>query len=173
MNARELTEPAPTPMPTAQPRFVQGNYGQYTKLVDSNATEGNELTIFTIYIENLDYFIDVAGSGLVVTDSDDVVVTQSQSKTGTATVRRFPGDDAPFTRRNVPKMIMKNRQVRHGAALPGRRFTLNDGTELRTFTYQGELAALHAMLVGNLKMEVKFTHYNGAWEIIKPAAAEG
>lgn len=170
-----LLETLPTePMTQApQPRFVGGNYGQYTKYIDSNATEGNALAIYTIAAENLDYFIDIAGSGLVIRASDDVVVAQSNSKSGTASVRRYPGDPEPFTRANVPKLIMKNRNVRHGASLPGRRFSLNDGIEKRTFTYQGELAALHALLVGNLKMEVKFTHYNGAWEIIKAAAAEG
>jgi hypothetical protein len=148
------------------PRFVEGAIGGYYKYVDSNAVAGAELAIWTIAPENLNYFVDVAGAGLVPQDSDAVVVTQSQSKGGNASVKRYPNDPAPFTRTNVAKTIMKNRNVRHGNALPGRRFILDDGTERRQFTYQGELASLHALLVGHLKMDVKFTHYNGSWELI-------
>lgn len=174
MNTRDLTlQSLPTPELMPKPRFVEGTIGGYYKYVDANATEGNELTIWTIAPENLNYFIDVAGAGLEPQGSEDVVVAMSNSKGGNASVRRFPGDTAPFNRANVQKQIMKNRNVRHGNALPGRRFILDDGTEKRQFTYQGELAALHALLVGNLKMDVKFTHYNGSWEFITAPAAEG
>ena len=169
-----ISETISDPMTTTpQPRFATNDYGQYYKYVDTNAVEGSELTIYTIAPENLEYFVDIAGAGLGQITSEDVVNAQTNSKGGTASVQRYPNDPEPFTRANGPRTIMKNRNVRHGAALPGRRFNLNDGTESRTFTYQGNLTALHAMLVGNLKMQVKFTHYNGAWEIIAPAAAEG
>jgi len=151
------------------PRFVQNNYGGYVKLVDSNAVAGQELEIFTIATENLEYFIDIAGSGLVVQGSDEVVIAESASKGGSASVSRYPGDPSPYNRTNAPRKIMKNRFVRHGSALPGRRFVLEDGTERRQFTYNGNLSALHALLVGNLKMEVRMINYNGAWEIISPA----
>ena len=159
-----VSTPSPKQMPS--PRFVEGTIGGYYKYVDSNAVAGAELAIWTIAPENLNYFIDVAGAGLEPQTSDTVVVAESLSKGGNASVSRYPGDPAPFTRTNTPKVIMKNRNVRHGNALPGRRFILDDGTERRQFTYQGELASLHALLVGNLKMDVKFTHYNGAWEFI-------
>lgn len=158
---------------TPQPRFATNGYGQYYKYVDTNAAYGQGLTIYTIAPENLNYFIDVAGSGLEPITSDDVVNAQTNSKGGTASVKRYPNDPEPFTRANTARVIMKNRNVRHGSALPGRRFVLTDDTESRQFTYQGSLTALHALLVGNLKMEVKFTHYNGSSEIIKPAVAEG
>ena len=174
MNTRDLTlQSLPTPELMPQPRFVEGKVGGYYKYVDSNATEGNELTIWTIAPENLNYFIDVAGAGLEPQGSDDVVVALSESKGGNASVRRYPGDPAPYNRANVAKQIMKNRVVRHGNSLPGRRFILDDGTERRQFTYQGDVKAVHALLVGNLKMEVKFTNANGAWEIISPKASEG
>ena len=164
--------PSPSPnMPT--PLFVEGTVGGYYKYVDSNAAAGSELTVWTIAPENLNYFIDVAGSGLESQDSDSVVVAQSQSKGGNASVMRYPGDPAPYTRANSAKTIMKNRNVRHGNALPGRRFILDDGTERRQFTYQGNLASLHALLVGNLKMDVMFTHYNGSTERITAAAGDG
>ena len=153
------------------PRFVEGTVGGYYLYVDSNPAAGNELKIWTIAPENLNYFIDVAGAGLEPQTSSEVVVATTQSKGGNASVQRYPGDPNPFTRSNTSAKIMKNRTVRHGRALPGRSFTLDDGTELRQFTYQGDLRALHALLVGNLKMDVKFTHYNGAWE--KISAPEG
>ena len=154
------------------PRFVEGTLGGYYLYVDSNPAVGNDLKIWTIAPENLNYFVDIAGSGLEPQTSADVVVAETASKGGNASVRRYPGDPTPFTRANTAKKVMKNRTVRHGAALPGRGFTLDDGTELRQFTYQGDLRALHALLVGHLKMDVKFTHYNGAWEMIT-AASEG
>ena len=166
-----LSTSSPEPMPS--PRYVEGTIVGYYKFIDSNAVAGAELAIWTIAPENLIYFLDVEGAGLLPQDSASVVVTHSQSKGGNASVSRYPGDPAPFTRANAPKTIMKNRNVRHGNALPGRRFILDDGTERRQFTYQGDLASLHALLVGNLKMAVKFTHYNGAWEFIEPAASEG
>lgn len=153
-------------MPT--PRFVSG-VAQYYKYVDSNPAAGNELAIYTIAPENLNYFIDVAGAGLEPQTSAEVVVAESNTKGGNASVQRFPGDPNPFSRANTAKKIMKNRTVRHGSALPGRSFILESEEEKRQFTYQGDLRALHALLVGNLKMEVKFTHYNGANEIITPA----
>ena len=157
----------PSPSPTmASPRFAQGSIGGYTKLVKSEAAEGQELNIYTIAVENLQYFIDIAGAGLAVQGSSTVTNEQSQSKGGNASVSRYPGDPAPYTRANVSKTIMKNRNVRHGNALPGRRFILDDGTERRQFTYQGNLATLHALLVANLKMDVMFAHYNGSTEFI-------
>ena len=155
-----MTETMPSP------RFVEGSLGGYYLYVDSNPAAGNELKIWTIAPENLNYFIDIAGAGLEPQTSSDVVVAETVSKGGKSPVRRYPGDPTPFQRSNTSAKVMKNRTVRHGNALPGRGFTLDDGTELRAFTYQGDLRALHALLVGNLKMDVKFTHYNGAWEMI-------
>lgn len=153
------------------PRFIEG-VSNYYKFVDSNPAAGNELSIWTIAPENLNYFVDVAGAGLEQQSSAEVVVAESASKGGNASVSRYPGDPSPYSRANTSKKIMKNRTVRHGGALPGRSFILDDGTEKRQFTYQGDLRALHALLVGNLKMTVKFTHYNGANEIISPAAGD-
>ena len=155
------------------PRFVSGALGGYYLFVDSNPAAGNELKIWTIAPENLNYFVDVAGAGLEAQTSSDVVVAETNSKGGNTTVRRYPGDPSPFTRSNTSAKIMKNRTVRHGSALPGRGFTLDDGTERRSFTYQGDLRALHALLVGHLKVDVKFTHYTGAWEMInKPEGGD-
>lgn len=162
-----------TPTNMSTPRFVEGTVGGYYKYVDSNAAAGSELSVWTIAPENLNYFIDIAGSGLVPQDSAAVVVTESLSKGGNASVKRYPNDPSPFTRANTAKTIMKNRNVRHGNALPGRRFILDDGTERRRFTYQGQLASLHALLVGHLKMDVMFTHYNGSTERITAPATQG
>lgn len=147
------------------PRFATRDGGFYL-YVDTNPAVGNELKIWTIAPENLDYFIDIEGSGLDSRGAEDVVVAESNSKGGTSSVKRYPGDPSPYNRTNTSRKIMKNRTVRHGNALPGKSFVLDDGTEKRQFTYQGDLRALHALLVGNLKVNVKFTHYNGAWEMI-------
>ena len=155
------------------PRFVTGTIGGYYCYVDSNPAAGNELKIWTIAPENLNYFVDIAGAGLESSTSADVVVAETASKGGSASVQRYPNDPTPYNRANTSKQVMKNRTVRHGRALPGRSFILDDGTEMRQFTYQGDLRALHALLVGNLKVDVKFTHYNGASEIINKPAEGG
>lgn len=167
-------------MSTPELRFVSGaNYGSFFKYVDSAPPAGSKFAIFTIAPANLDYFIDVAAAGLVLQDSSDVVVSQSNSKGGTTQVRRYPGDDEPFNRANVARTIMKNRDVRHGAALPGRRFILEevtgDGSEgqRRQFTYQGTTTELHAKLVAFLKVDVRFINANGAWESISAPANSG
>lgn len=167
-------------MPSPTPRFTDGrNYGAYYKYVDETAIEGAELSIYTIAPENLNYFIDVAGAGLEPQTAAEVVVNQTASKGGSAKVRRYPGDDEPYNRNNVAKTVMKNRTVRHGAALPGRRFVLEEVTsdgskgERRQFTYQGTVTALHAKLVSHLKVDARFINANGAWENIAKPAAEG
>ena len=166
----DQTIPQTNTMPSAQPRFVDGTIGGYYKYVESNPTEGDELILWTIAPANLNYFIDISGAGLEPAASVDVVVASTETKGGSSTVQRFPGDPNGFSRANTSKVVMKNRTVRHGRALPGKRFILEDDTEKRQFTYQGDLKNLHALLVAHLKMEVKFTHYNGAWEIITPVS---
>lgn len=167
-------------MPTPGLRFVPGaNYGAYYKYVDETPIEGAELAIYTIAPANLDFFIDLTAAGLVPQTAQQVTTVQSASKGGNAQVRRYPGDTEPFNRSNVPRTIMKNRNVRHGAALPGRRFILeevkSDGTqgERREFTYQGTVTALHAKLVAHLKVDVRFINANGAWENIVAPTSEG
>tara|TARA_B100001063_G_C16685318_1_gene514002 strand:+ start:414 stop:908 length:495 start_codon:yes stop_codon:yes gene_type:complete len=152
------------------PRFVDGaNYGSSYKYVDANPVEGQELAIYTIAPENLNYFIDVTGASLELAGGSEVTNGSTTSKGGSSKVQRFPGDPDPYNRSNVARVIMKNRNVRHGSALPGRKFTLqelgSDG-ETRTFTYQGTVTALHAILVAHLKVNVNFINYQGAWETI-------
>lgn len=161
-------------MPTKSPRFVEGGRA-YIEYVDTNAPVGSELRIYTIAAENLNYFIDVAGAGLEPKTAQDVSVAKSQSKGGNASVHRYPNDPNPYTRSNVEKTIMKNRSIRHGSGLPGRRFVLSEiggDEESRQFTYVGPLFALHSLLVGHLKKDVTFTNYNGASEIIGSASAQ-
>ena len=160
----------PNTMTSAQPRFVDGTIGGYYKYVETNPTAGDELILWTIAPANLSYFIDIAAAGLEPAASADVVVGATETKGGSSTVQRFPGDPNGFSRSNTSKIVMKNRTVRHGRALPGKSFILEDDTEKRQFTYQGDLKNLHALLVAHLKMEVKFTHFNGSWEIITPVS---
>lgn len=164
-------------MPSPQPRFVSGTVNGYYCFVDSNPAAGNELKIYTIAPENLNYFIDVASAGLEALTAADVIVEESESKGGNSSVSRYPGDPNPYNRSNTPRKIMKNRQVFHGRALPGKSFVLaessaDDTGETRQFTYVGDLRALHALMVGHLKKDVKFIHNNGAAEFISAPASD-
>ena len=162
-------------MPAPKPRFTEQN-GPFLEYEDSNAVAGQELRIFTIGAANLNYFIDIEAAGLVPKTAQDVTVGQTNSKSGSSSVRRYPGDPNPYSRRNVARTVLKNRSVRHGNALPGKRFTLSeiaDDGELRQFTYVGKLPALHSMLVTHGKVDMIFTHNTGAWEVIKPVADGG
>ena len=56
-----------------------------------------------------------------------------------------------------------------GTALPGFSFILDDGTEKRQFTLEGDVMDLHAYLVSEVNAETKF-RTQGARYVINPAA---
>lgn len=155
------------------PRFTDGaNYGTSFKYIDTTAVPGQELAIYTPAPENLNHFIDVAAAGLELQEAAAVVVDKSKSKSGNASVRRYPGDKSPFSRKNVARTIMKNRTIRHGNALPGRGFRLQEiggDEQFRAFTYQGNTTALHSILVAHSKVDLRFINSTGAWELIAKA----
>ena len=64
-------------------------------------------------------------------------------------------------------MVDPGRKV--GSALPGFSFILDDGTEKRQFTLQGNVMDLHAYLVGELNAETKL-YTQGARYVIAPAS---
>ena len=67
-------------------------------------------------------------------------------------------------------MVDPGRKV--GNALPGFSFILDDGTERRQFTLQGNVMDLHAYLITELNAETKL-YTQGARYVITPTAPAG
>ena len=127
---------------------------------------GQDFSIWCIPA-NFNYFVK---TDLVPDSADSVVNKTTQVKAHTR--RKYVGDPAPS---NVPQatrefMVDPGRKV--GSALPGFSFILDDGTESRQFTLQGNVMDLHAYLITELNAETKL-YTQGARYVITPTAPAG
>ena len=127
---------------------------------------GQDFSIWCIPA-NFNYFVKTD----VTPDSADSVVNK-QTQVKAHTRRKYVDDPAPS---NVPQatrefMVDPGRKV--GNALPGFSFILDDGTEKRQFTLQGNVMDLHAYLVTELNAETKL-YTQGARYVITPAEEAG
>ena len=116
---------------------------------------------------NFNYFVKTD----LVPDSADSVVNKTTSVKA-HTRRAYVGDSSPS---NIPQstrefMVDPGRKV--GNALPGFSFILDDGTEKRQFTLDGNVMDLHAYLVGEVNNETKL-YTQGARYVITPEEGGG
>ena len=128
--------------------------------------DGAEFSVWCIP-DNFNYFVTTP----LTPDSDGGIVN-SQSNVKAHTRRQYAGDlitmnVAAHTREY---MIDPGRKV--GSALPGFSFILDDGTEKRQFTLEGNVMDLHAYLVTELKKETKL-YTQGARYVVTPAGESG
>ena len=107
----------------------------------------------------------------VTPDSVDSVVNK-QAQVKAHTRRKYVGDPAPSNVSQSTREFMVDPGRKVGNALPGFSFTLDDGTEKRQFTLQGNVMDLHAYLVTELNAETKL-YTQGARYVITPAADGG
>ena len=116
---------------------------------------------------NINYFLKTA----LTPDSADGVVNKSTTRKS-ASVRRYKGDPAPYTRPGGPVEYMIDPGRVDTQTLPGRpvRFVANG--ENRQFSYVGDIMDLHAFLVANAKYDMKL-YTKGAPYVIASAVAEG
>ena len=84
--------------------------------------------------------------------------------------RKYVGDPSPSNIPQTTREFMYDPGRKVGNALPGFSFILDDGTERRQFTLEGDVMDLHAYLVTELKSETKL-YTQGARYVI--AAASG
>ena len=113
---------------------------------------------------NFNYFI----KSEVTPDSASAVVNK-QSIVKAHTRRKYVGDPAPANVSASTREYMVDPGRKVGNALPGVSFILDDGTEKRQFTLQGDVMDLHAYLVGEVNAETKL-YTQGARYVITPAA---
>ena len=94
---------------------------------------------------NINYFI----SATLVPDSVEGVVNKTTSVKA-HTRRRYVNDPAPINVSGHGREFMYDPGRKVGNALPGFSFILDDGTEKRQFTLEGEVMDLHAYLLSVL-----------------------
>ena len=114
---------------------------------------------------NFNYFVTTP----LTPDSAGSVVNK-QASVKAHTRRKYVGDPAPSNVSASTREFMVDPGRKVGNALPGFSFILDDGTEKRQFTLQGDVMDLHAYLVGELKAETKL-YTQGARYVITPSEA--
>lgn len=125
--------------------------------------DGQDFSIWGIPA-NINYFI----SATLVPDSEESVVNKTTSVKA-HTRRRYVGDPAPINVSGHGRTFMYDPGRKVGNALPGFSFILDDGTEKRQFTLEGDVMDLHAYLLTTLNNPTRlFTQ--GASYTITPTA---
>ena len=125
-------------------------------------------TTFFIYGEpaNINYFVNTD-----LTPISEEGTENKQVSVKAHTRRRYVGDENPINVSSASRTFLVDPGRKIGNALPGSPFILDDGTEKRQFTLQGDIIDLHAWLVGEASMDLKLYTNTGTRYTI--AAAEG
>lgn len=146
-----------------QPRFVD-SYDYRTKLV---VAEGYNWNIYG-HPANISYFLTAP---LVAASDDAPRETKSSSKRA-HTRRRYVNDPTPINvdGHSFDYLVDPGRRV--GSAIPGWSFILDDGTEKRQFTTDGDVQNLILFLQDNIKAPTR-VYTGGASTLVKPAQNAG
>lgn len=89
-------------------------------------------------------------------------VTNVQSQVKSHTRHQYPAQLlAPSVAAHQRTFIVDPGR-KNGSALPGSNFWIDDGTEKRQFTYQGDFTDLHAYFVGEAKNDIYLWSERGA-----------
>ena len=127
---------------------------------------GQDFSIWCIPA-NFNYFVK---TDLIPDSADSVVNKQTSVKAHTR--RKYVGDPAPVNVSQSTRDFMVDPGRKVGNALPGFSFILDDGTEKRQFTLQGNVIDLHAYLVDEVNKETKL-YTQGARYVIGVTAPAG
>lgn len=111
--------------------------------------EGFELTIWA-EPANINYFLTTQ-----LTPDAAAGATNSESTVKAHSRRQYPGDIITMNVSAHQRVFMQDPGRKVGAALPGKPFILDDGTEKRQFTMTGNVVDLHAFLLSDVKNETK------------------
>ena len=128
--------------------------------------DGENFSIYGVPA-NINYFIN---SALEPDTVDGVVNVQQNVKAHIR--RRYVGDINGSNVSSHSRELMYDPGRKVGNALPGFSFILDDGTEKRQFTLNGDVIDLHSYLSGQVKNQTKL-YTNGARYVIPAAAAPG
>lgn len=118
---------------------------------------------FSIYGEpaNINYFI----SSTLAPDSAGGVVNKT-STVKSHTRRRYIGDSSPINVSGSTRDFMYDPGRKVGNALPGYSFILDDGTERRQFTLQGNVIDLHAWLLTEINADTRLYTQGARYDLI-------
>ena len=124
---------------------------------------------FSIYCipDNFNYFVKTD----LTPDSAEGIVNKT-SIVKAHSRRQYAGDIIKINVQEHPREFMYDPGRKVGSALPGFSFILDDGTEKRQFTLDGDVMDLHAYLQGDLKAETKL-YTQGARYTITPTQDGG
>jgi hypothetical protein len=124
---------------------------------------------FSIYCipDNFNYFVKTA----LAPDADGGIVN-AQSNVKAHTRRQYAGDIITMNVAAHTRDYMYDPGRKVGSALPGFSFILDDGTEKRQFTLDGNVMDLHAYLITEVNAETKL-YTQGARYVITPAGEGG
>ena len=128
--------------------------------------DGKDFSIWCIPA-NFNYFVKTA----LTPDSVGSVVNK-QTSVSAHTRRKYVNDPAPSNVSGHGREFMYDPGRKVGSALPGFSFILDDGTEKRQFTLDGDVMDLHSYLVTELNSETKL-YTEGARYIIAAASDGG
>ena len=124
--------------------------------------DGKNFSIWCIP-DNFNYFVNTA----LTPDTDEGIVNKT-STVKAHTRRQYQGDIITMNVSAHTRSFMYDPGRKVGSALPGFSFILDDGTEKRQFTLDGDVKDLHAYLLADLKKETKL-YTQGARYVITPA----
>lgn len=116
---------------------------------------------------NFNYFVKTE----LTPDSVDGVVNKSTTVKAHQR-RRYVNDPAPSNVQSHPREFMYDPGRKVGNTIPGFSFILDDGTERRQFTLEGDVMDLHAYLLAELNNFTRL-YTQGASYRITPAADGG
>lgn len=125
--------------------------------------EGFELAIWA-EPANLNYFLTTS-----LTPDAAEGTTNKESPVKAHSRRQYPGDVITMNVSAHSRVFMTDPGRKVGAALPGKPFILDDGTEKRQFTMTGNVVDLHAFLSSDVKEECKL-YTTGARYVIPKSA---
>ena len=118
--------------------------------------------------DNINYFVE---TDLVPASAGSVV--NKTANVSSSTRRRYAGDSSPSNVKSHTREFLFDPGRRNGAAVPGKPFILDDGTEKRQFSFTGNFMDLHAYLVGEAAMALTLYSPSAAYSIAKAGGGGG
>lgn len=137
-----------------------------TNAIQKCTPTGADFSIWCIPT-NFNYFVTTP-----LTPDAEGGVVNAQSTVKAHTRRQYVGDIITMNVASHTREYMYDPGRKVGSALPGFSFILDDGTEKRQFTLEGNVMDLHAYLVTELKAETKL-YTQGARYTITPTGGGG
>ena len=121
-----------------------------------------------IYAEeaNINYFLNTE-----LTPVSESGVVNKTTNVKAHTRRKYVGDTTPSNVSGGERVFMYDPGRINLQVLPGQPFILDDGTEKRQFTFNGNVVDLHAFLKSDVKSETKL-YTSGAPYVIDAASAD-